>query len=409
MKRANGQGSKPTQRADGRWRAYVTVPDGQGGSRRRYVYAPTRPLCEDKLRALLNEAEAGTLVAGPDVSLGAWLAHYLDEIAAPRLRPRTLNGYRSYVRTWITGTRLESKPLRKVTPEDLDALYARMVEAGRSSTTCLQLHRILSRAFKVAVRRGRLAVSPTSRMDAPSAARYEAQVLSVDEARRLITAAKLDPVRGVGWMLALALGLRQGERLGLGWDVVDLDAGTVVIKRALLTLPKDQGGAVFGPPKAGERLVVLAPELVEALRAHRDFQLASRAEDWAPYTDRAGVTVDLVFCRTDGVPEHSRTDYGRWHRFLDSAGVERVRVHDARHTAATVLLLMGVDSRVVMQMLGWSQVSMLARYQHVVDELQRDAASAVAGALFAAPVSEPSPPAEGGVVSLDAFRARRSG
>lgn len=408
MKRANGQGSKPSQRADGRWRAYVTVPDGKGGSRRRYVYAATKPACEDALRGLLNEAEAGTLVAGADITLLAWLDHYLDVIAAEKLRPRTLNGYRSYVRTWIAGTRLAAKPLRKVTPEDLDALYARMREAGRSPTTCLQLHRILARAFKVAVRRGRLSVSPASRMDAPTPAKYEAQVLSVDEARRLIAAARLDPVYGAGWMLALALGLRQGERLGLGWDVVDLDAGTVEIKRSLVTLPKAQGGAVFGPPKAGERTVALAPELVAALRAHREYQLAHRAEGWEPFTDAAGVRVDLVFCRPDGVPEHSRTDYERWHRFLDSAGVERVRVHDARHTAATVLLLMGVDSRVVMQMLGWSQVSMLARYQHVVDELQRDAAAAVTGAMFAAPESQPTPPAAG-VVSLDAFRARRSG
>jgi len=268
-------------------------------------------------------------------------------------------------------------------------------------------------------------------MDTPKGGTdFEAGVLSVDEARRLIAAAQDDP-DGASWMIALSLGLRQGERLGLGWDCVDLVAGTLTVKRTLQMLrhrhgcqnegacskraaecpQRIEGGPTIGAPKskAGYRVLALPAPLVEALRSHQEAQLASRPASWAPFTDPTGVTVDLVVCRPDGRPVNATTDHAQWRAFLARAGVRPVRLHDARHTAATVLLLLGVDPRVVMELMGWSQVSMLARYQHVVDEVKRSTAQAVGAALWSSPAPGPAPEPEPGVVSLAAFRERRSG
>lgn len=422
MKRANGQGTLPYRLPNGRWRAEVTVGWTANGKRkRRSVVRDTAPACEDALRALLNERDAGTLTIGASPTLGDWLSHWLDEIAAPSVRPSTLQGYRSKITTWIAGTTLARKRLDKVTPEDLDALYSRMRAEGRAGST-VQMHRILARALRVAVRRGKIAVSPAERMDAPTAKPFEAHVFTLEETRRLIAAASASE-EGLRWMVALATGVRQGERLGLGWDNFDLDAKTFTVTRTLERRPYRHGcdgtcgerrgvdcpkaivgGLFFGVPKsrAGTRRAALPEPLVEALR-----EQWARTADRPPYTDPAGVTVHLVFSQANGRPINPRDDWEQWRAFLAAQGVPVVRVHDARHTAATVMLMLGQDPRVVMELMGWSQVSMLARYQHVVDELRRDAATAVGSALWAAPV-EPEPPLAPNVISIDAARRKRS-
>lgn len=112
-----------------------------------------------------------------------------------------------------------------------------------------------------------------------------------------------------------------------------------------------------------------------------------------------------MFAQDNGRPIHPHADYDRWHRFLDDAGVDRVRVHDQRHTAATTHLLLGTDPRVVMDMFGWSQASMLERYQNVLDDMRAEAAANVGAHLWG---SSPAPEPDGAeVVSLDAFRAAR--
>lgn len=431
MRRPKGHGSAPRLGKDGRWRAYLTAEGPDGKTRRQYVYAETASACADKLHDLISKRNDGTLPSGPNVTFGQWLDHYLDDIAAARVRRNTLRSYRGPVRVWVKGTRLADKRLDQVTAEDLDALYTRMRKAGRSGATILNLHRVLAHALKFAVRRGRIAVSPATRLDPPRKKQFDAAVIDVDDARRLVQkAATADG--GVRWMLALALGLRQGERMALGWDCVDLEAGTLEVKRSAFQFawehgcpesdkacrvkpghrcPKRAGGGmIFGDPKsdAGHRSLALPDQLLDVLRVHREEQLEERSAAWAPFKDSNGVVVDLVFCGPDGTPMHPSTDHDQWRRFLKDAGVEPVRLHDARHTAATVLLILGVDPRVVMDIMGWSELSMLKRYQHVVDSLKRSAADAVGGALWG-PVVVPPPPEDPSVVSLDGFRARRIG
>ncbi len=122
---------------------------------------------------------------------------------------------------------------------------------------------------------------------------------------------------------------------------------------------------------------MLDPVTTEALREHRKAQDEERRQAMSMWHD-----LDFVFGQRDGRPIDPRKDYEGWRRLLAGAGVREARLHDARHTAATILLVQGVDPRTVMEVMGWSTVAMLARYQHVLDELRSEAASRVGSWLY---------------------------
>nr|WP_279590593.1 site-specific integrase [Arthrobacter woluwensis] len=246
---------------------------------------------------------------------------------------------------------------------------------------------------------------------------------------------------GLRWVFALALGPRQGERLALGRDDINLAANTITINKSLYRLPwkhgcgddapacgrrygsncpqRRDGGLFVGPPKsaAGNREIPIPAPMVPLIK--EQFHLLDRIKieegpNWAPFTP-ANPPRDKVkpyepfFARRDGRPMDPRTDHAEWKRFLTAAGVRETRLHDARHTAATILLVLGVDPRVVMDILGWSQVSMLSRYQHVLDEVRQAAGQQIGNMLFGPPTPPapptPAPEPAGNVIGVD-FTAR---
>jgi integrase len=379
-RKASGE-SSIYQDAGGRWHGYVSMGLKTGGVRdRRHVSGAKRADVVKKVRDLERHRDAGTVTAaGQNVTVRQWLEHWLDNVAARKVRPSTLTRYRGIVLHQII-PELGHHRLDKLQPEHVDAFYVRLIEHDKlAPATVLQVHRVLSRALKVAVQRGRAGRNAASLVDPPSVARREIQPLTADEARRLLSVAA-DERNGARWTVALALGLRQGEALGLTWSDVDLDAEVPIltVRRAL---QRQAGkGLVLVQPKsrAGGRAVVLPAPLVEALRAHRRVQLQERllaGELWQE--------TDLVFAQPNGRPLDPRGDNRAWHRLLASADVRRARLHDARHTAASLLLLQRVPARVVMEMLGHSQVSLtLNTYSHVAPELARDAAERMTDVLW---------------------------
>ena len=184
------------------------------------------------------------------------------------------------------------------------------------------------------------------------------------------------------WALALALGLRQGEALGLTWDDVNLDKGTIRIRRSRLRprYAHGCGGACGKTPgrcpqrqatrpatgavksKAGRRAIGLPPQLIALLRTHQAEQQHERATARQLWHDEG-----WVFATPIGQPINPRTDYTEWKRLLKEAGLREGRLHDARHTAATVLLVLRQPTPTVMSLIGWPSGSMAARYQHVTD------------------------------------------
>jgi integrase len=376
-KRGNGEGSI-YQGADGRWRSVVDLGYRDGRRSRKYLSGQTRAEVATKLRRILDEHEAGLEIStdGRAPTVEVWLNHWLDNIAVQKVRPSTLVGYRGYVRNRIIPT-IGRHRIDKLRPEHLERFYAALTAEGLSPATIRQVHRITSRALKVAVQRGRMRHNVATLVELPSVIQHEIEPLTAEQARAVLATAR-GRRNAARWSVALAMGLRQGEALGLMWEAIDLDAGTITVRQALQRKPG--GGLVMVPPKsrAGRRVIPMPAQLTESLRAQKVSQAAERLAAGPAWTD-----VGMVVATPFGKPVDPRNDYREWRQLLRDAGLPHARLHDARHTAATLLLTQGVPARVVMEILGHSQISLtLGTYTHVVPELARDAANRMGDALW---------------------------
>lgn len=376
-RRGHGEGSV-YQAPDGRWRGVVDLGWQDGKRKRKYLSGRTREDVVRKLRQAQHTVDSGLpLAAGRTVTFGAWLTTYLDTVAVRRVRPRTLEMYAGFANNRIIPT-LGGHRLGKLLPEHLERFYRAMEAEGLAPATILQCHRIISRALKVAMQRGYVARNVATLVDAPSVTRTEVTPPTMEQVRAILDTAgkRRDAAR---WAVALALGLRQGEALGLTWDSVDLDSETLTVRQAL---QRQRGkGLVLVEPKshAGRRTLPLPTFVTAMIRTHRAAQLAERLAAGGAWEDHG-----LVFCQVTGRPIDPRADHRAWHSLLGDAGVPRYRLHDARHFAATLLLAQGVPARVAMELLGHSQISLtLGTYSHVGRELARDAADRVGAALSA--------------------------
>lgn len=406
-RRGNGEGGKPVKRKDGRWHIKVrTDATTTGVAVRKDFYGKTRAEVTEKYRVWRRAVDNGALVAPSRLTFEGWCKEWLETIKAPALQPQTLVSYRRYLAKWLYGTREGRLGLDKVSPLDIDRVLGRIRAAGRTENTALHVYRILGKALKDAYMRGLVGSIATDRVQPPRVAPFEAGLLKPEEIRRLTTYALEDENHGAHILTMLIIGARAGERLGLCWDAVDFEAGTIELKRVLVWLPWAHGcggacGASSGyrcPSKvgggpviqertksaAGRRTWAVPEPVLEALRALKERQSVWRAqEDWQGFTDAAGREWDLVFCQTSGRPLSHQQDARIWKGALKACELPELRPHDARHTAATALLSLGVAPRVVMDLMGWSDVGMLSRYQHVLDDMRLDAAERLGGAFFA--------------------------
>jgi len=213
-------------------------------------------------------------------------------------------------------------------------------------------------------------------VSAPRGTRLEPKVLTPEEARRLLDAARGDRLEAL-YSVALALGLRQGEALGLKWSDIDLDSGVLRVRRAAQRIPRQ--GTRFVETKTGRsrRTLFMPPVVISALRAHRARQILERlaaGQHW--------VELDVVFASQFGTLADGPNVTHRFHRLLKKAGLPPMRFHDLRHACASLLLVQGVHPRVVMETLGHSQISLtMNTYSHVLPALQREAADRMEAVL----------------------------
>jgi integrase len=294
-------------------------------------------------------------------------------------------------------------PLKKLQPEHLERLYLRIINSTTKRgtktkpATAHQVHRTVRTALNEAVRRGHLTKNPALMARTPRLDEEEVEPYSVDEVKRLIATAR-GRRNGTRWVLALALGLRQGEVLGLRWSDVNFDAQTLSVNRNRLR-PKYSHGcdgkcgrkrAGYCPDrvserattdttksKSGRRVIGLPAEVSHLLKAHREEQDLERTNAAQLWRDEGWVFADAT-----GSALKPSTDWRHWKDLLTQAGVRDGRLHDARHTAATVLLILGVDARSMMAVMGWSNSAMANRYAHLVQPIRDDIAGRISGLLW---------------------------
>jgi integrase len=367
-RRASGEGSI-YRRSNGRWAGDIDVPNGSGARQRKTIYGKTQREVRDKLAAKRREIAEGGQPANDRITVGKYLQDWLIS-KRNTVKPRTWHTYELNVRLHAEPA-LGNVRLSKLTPEHLDRLYADQIKAGRSARSVRHLHTILHGALKQAVRRGLVPRNVTEFVDPPRAQRHEIRTLTVEEARAFLSAAADDGLEAL-YVLALTTGMRQGNLLALRWRDVDLAAGTVRV-RGTLQRGFDNELEILDPKtKSSVRQVQLSQVGVDALTRHVGRQRAQR--------DAAGISWDdrgLVFTNEIGRPINASNLWGRSFRpLLQRAGIEGLRFHDLRHTAATLLLEQNVHPKVVSEMLGHADIAItLDLYSHVTPTMHAHAAS----------------------------------
>jgi integrase len=371
-KRGHGEGSIYRDK-DGSWRAALTLGPESGGGR-KYFRGATRQEVQQKLSAAKRALEDGLPQLEGRQTVEQYLASWLLSIKAT-MEFSTWQRHEEYVRLHIVPA-LGKVRMAQVTPQQVQALYAERLASGLSSTTVHHLHATLHKAFKDAERLRVVARNVTKLVNVPRVAETEIHPLTAEEARRLLHVTRGERSSAL-YALALSSGMRVSELLGLQWSEVDFDNSLI---RVRWQLRRDEGKWVWKQPKTkrSRRQIALAGSTIEALRRHKETQDVERAELGAAWED-----YELVFCTQRGRPLSARNLYRRFKQLLKYGSLPDIRIHDLRHTAATLLLAGKVNPKVVSEMLGHASVSItLDIYSHVIPDMQQDAAATLEHALY---------------------------
>lgn len=252
--------------------------------------------------------------------------------------------------------------LRELHPSHIQNMYDDLRKQGLSSTTVLHIHRVLKKALRKAIG-VYINVNPVDRVeDIPRQANYEAHPLTGEQTKRLLTVAKKTPIF-IAILLAVCLGLRRGEILGLKWNRIDFNNKQILINNIIVYKP---GEIYEGPPKSkkGKRTLRISNGLSDILKAIKE-------ETGAPDNG-------YILSRKDGRPFSASTLFTYYKDILRLANIStNTRIHDLRHTNATLQIKEGISMKVVSQRLGHSSIVItMDLYGHVLDDMQ-DAAAAV--------------------------------
>ncbi|ATY97206.1 tyrosine-type recombinase/integrase [Streptomyces cavourensis] len=428
--------------SDGRWHGRVTMGTKNDGSPdRRHRSAKTETEIKRKVKELERQRDQGRATkAGRVPTVARWMETYLTDIASLTLKPRSLDDYWSKTRNDIVPG-VGQHRLDKLQPEHLERMYRAMLDAGHAPSHVVKVHRILSRALKIAHRRRMISENVATLVDPPSVDETEANPFTQEESKAFLEAAAKRPTF-MRWIVGVGMGFRQGETLGLRWPYVDLEAElfhpkwqlqrltwrhgcadphacgerlhrfapcppecaahksykrgcpkpcTKTCTKHASTCPDRKGGGLaFTRPKTkkSQNPVPIPPVFIPFLHEHKARQEEMRATAGEFWEDH-----QVVFSRPDGRPLDPRQDYEEFKELLAEAGIADRRLYDgSRHTVGTILNELGVDMPTIMEILRHTQISQTRRYVKGRSHLSKDAMRRM-GEFFvpAAPAPDPGP------------------
>ncbi|MFF9476255.1 tyrosine-type recombinase/integrase [Streptomyces roseolus] len=361
----NGAGTI-TQRKDGRFQAAVYVLQPDGTRARKFAYGKTWAECDVKRRALLDAVDNGVPVPTRSAKLSEWLPYWLDNVVKPRRKLSTYDKYEAHVRLYLVPG-IGSKRLESLSVADVRRFLVQL-EKKTTAATAKESHRVLRTALTAACREELISRNVASLVEPPRPKARELSPWSLDETLDFLAASRRDPLYAA-FVLAIAMGLRRGELVGLRWADIDLDKRVLYVRQQT---QRRRGVLYDDDPKGRRRRTVPLPAMcIAPLRWHRmrqNDQRAKAGEKW----EEGG----YVFTTASGRPVEPRNVYRSFTRVAASTGLRVIRLHDARHGTATLLTAAGVAPRVVMEILGHSQISItMDVYTHVVQDTQREAIS----------------------------------
>jgi integrase len=368
--------------ASGQWAFVVDIPGPEGKRRqlRRRGFA-TKKAAQDELTRLLGDAQRGVFDAPTKVTLGEFLTKEWLPAKRPSLRESTAASYEQLVRLYVI-PKLGGVRLQLIDGSALNRLYADLLESGRNEhrrknvgaglapKTVRNLHGVLTKAFRDAIRWGRLQRNPCDAADPPKGKSPEMKAWSGDQLRTFSRSVATHRWSGI-WSLMATTGMRRGEVLGLRWSDVDLEAATVTIRSTRVRFGTT---ITTSTPKTakGNRTIALGPTVLAGLKAWRSTQNADRLLMGAGWMN----TADLVVTIADGSAPNPEAFSNVFGDLAKAAELPIIRLHDVRHSYATAALAAGVPVKVVSQRLGHADVGVTLKiYAHVMPGDDEDAAS----------------------------------
>ena len=361
-RRAYGSGSLFYRPDRKRWVAQIILEEG----RTRQRYFKTQEAAADALNEMLYELKRGMLVTEKDQTVRQHFERWL-EVHKTKVRWSSYLQYCRHVRKHILPI-LGHLSLQRLTARDIDALYARKLEAGLSPSSIGDIHMIIHMALKQAVRWRLITRNVSDDVTPPRETQpNRRQALTPEQAQELLEAAKGHRLEAM-ITLALATGMRRGELLALRWQDIEYQHKCLYVRRSASRLP---GGYRVTEPKtaSGKRRITLPQFVIESLQQHCVRQIEAKLKAGSQWEEH-----DLVFCNIYGRFLSTQSLYVLFSSLLEKAGLPHIRFHDLRHSAATILLAMGVPANVVKELLGHSHISItLGIYAHVLPSMQQEA------------------------------------
>lgn len=359
------------KKKDKTWLVRIFLGRDTNGKRKYYgkIIHGTKKNAETYLNAKLREKDLGIFVEPASMPLSEFLERWLEEIARPRIRRSTYASYEMMIRLYIN-PKLGTKRLSDVHAHEIQKTYNDMRKSGLSSRTVRYAHNVLSSAFKQAIKWQMLIRNPCDVCELPRLEKTEMKYFTPDQVSAFLQTAK-DDKHFLIFLLALETGMRPEEYLAIQWKDIDLEAGILSVRRALVWNRKG-GGFRFEEPKTSKsrRSIPLSNSVVSALKGQRRTQLEQRMKLGADYGN-----LDLVFATELGTPISSKNLRDRHFKpLMTKAGLAGIRLYDLRHTTATLLLSAGENPKVVSERLGHASIVLtLDTYSHVLPTMQREA------------------------------------
>ena len=329
-----------------------------------------------RLRELLSSLDNGTFSKSSKLTVASYLEQWLRDYCQPNLAPHTTESYEFFIRRHIIPD-IGLTPLCQLKPADLQHLYASKLSSGRrdgtgglGSRSVKYIHTTLHRALNSACKMGLIVRNPADAVDVPKITQREMRTMDETDVHLLLEFAKNTPYYAL-FYLALFSGMRRSELLGFRWCDLDLLLCQASISRTLHRL--HTGETIIRPCKTpkSKRLVSLSPSTVIVLREHKEAEAKQRGSLSLPFTDD-----DYVFAHYDGSPLLPDSVTQAWRKLARRIGLKGIRLHDCRHTHASLLLKQNVHPAIVAQRLGHASVQItLDVYSHILPGLQRAAAN----------------------------------
>lgn len=333
----------------------------------------TRTEAQKRLRQLLTELDKGIYTKPGKTTVADYLNTWLHDYCKPSLSPLTLQLYSYICRVHLIPT-IGKLILTELKPQHLQNLYSEKLSSGLSARTVQLFHVAIHKALKNAVRINLLSRNVADAVEKPKIQRPEMHPMTENDLSRFLNAAKRGNYHSLFYTY-LFTGMRRSELLAVRWCDVDLFGMQISVSRTMQYLKRVKDHITFKEPKSknSRRLIALSPSNVFILEEHRKAQEKMRESlQLPPITEN-----DLVFSHWDGSPLLPDSITHAWVKLVRKCDLNGIRLHDARHTHATIMLKQGVHPKIVQERLGHSTISTtLDTYSHVAPGLQQAAAMA---------------------------------